>query len=137
MKITPAILRLMDPKDRASLGIVGLSNQEAGQKPRRRRESDEQGVFANWLKIQKEKGALLYVWHGTHKASTATVGTPDFIVALPEGKTLWIEMKVSGNQESNEQKAFREKLLGMNHIATVSHCADDAIGFVRLHQSVL
>ena len=120
----------MDPKDRQSLGIVGLTNQEAGQKPRRRREADEQGLFANWLKLQKEKGLLEYVWHRTDKRSTATVGTPDFIVALPSGKTLWIEMKSEGNQPTVEQTQTLENLARLAHSASICHSAADAIALV-------
>lgn len=128
--LPPSFTRYIAPADRARLGPRAQTNQEAGQKARRRTEKEDQRIFAAWLKLQVDKCLLRYLWHRTDKASTATVGTPDFIVALPSGRTSWIELKAPGNSESTEQQAFRESLLKLGHSATVCHTGAEAIALI-------
>jgi hypothetical protein len=131
MILTQNIARLIDPATRAQLGPAAQLNSEAGHAPRHRNEIAEQKTFAAWLKIQQHNGRLLYVWHATHTKSTATLGTPDFIVATAGPKTLWLEFKSPGNHLSPEQEQNLSVLLALGHAAQVVATAQEAITLVK------
>ena len=133
--LPPHLARLIDPKDQTTPATQ--TNSQAGAKARAGTEITEQRLFAAWLKRQGEAGTLCVVWHRPDKRSTATIGTPDFIIALCNGRTLWIELKAAGNSETDDQRAFREKLAKLAHSAFLAHSCADAIRLVRLYQSVL
>ena len=56
-----------------------------------------------------------YVHSRMDKASTQKAGVTDFIIAAPDGVTIWIEAKKKGNKLSKEQSITRHILLGLNH----------------------
>lgn len=70
-----------------------------------RLEREHQKVFANYC---LRKG-YAFTWHRTDKPSTASPGTPDFIVGA-NGTTYWIEFKLSCQKLSPDQEDFRDKL---------------------------
>jgi hypothetical protein len=137
MILTQNTARLIDPADRAALGPAAQLNSEAGTGARHRSEIAQQKIFANWLKIQKRNGRLAYVWHGTHKKSTATVGTPDFIVAVKGPKTLWLEFKAPGNSCTPEQEQTLALLDSLGHAAHILPDADSAIRLVKVALATL
>jgi hypothetical protein len=83
------------PADRERLGIT---------KPKQPREVTEQSQFAKWL--TDEQLLPPAVWHKTNKASTATLGCPDFIVAV-RGHHLWFEFKRYDGELSPVQRFFQ------------------------------
>jgi hypothetical protein len=130
MKIVPAhIARLIDPAVRAELGPAVQLPSETGQGARRRSELAEQRQFAAWLKLQGDR--LEYFWQRTNKRATGKIGTPDFIVALAGGKTLWLEMKSPGNYPTTEQAETLRKLAQLGHQARICHSAAEAIELIR------
>lgn len=50
---------------------------------------------------------------------TAGVGTPDFVIALPEGRTVWVEAKSAKGKLSSEQRAWIATLIRVGHTAHV------------------
>lgn len=50
---------------------------------------------------------------------TAGIGTPDFVVALPAGRTVWVEAKAKGGKLRTEQLAWLTALRAVGHSATV------------------
>ncbi len=42
-------------------------------------------------------------------------GVPDLIFVLPNGKTLWLELKLSGGKLSPVQEKFRSRLQSLSH----------------------
>lgn len=42
-------------------------------------------------------------------------GIPDLIFVLPNGKTLWVELKIKSGTMSKPQKRIKEKLLHLEH----------------------
>ena len=133
--LPPSFTRCLDPKDRTTPQTQ--TNQEAGRDPRHRSELKEQGLFAAWLKLQQTKGLLEYFWQRTDKKATGKRGTPDFIIALYGGRSLWIEFKAPGNVPSIEQAQTLQNLAKLAHSALVCHSSEEAIRFVRLRLSVL
>jgi hypothetical protein len=51
--------------------------------------------------------------------STQAPGVPDLIIAMPGGKTLWVECKTRAGKESTEQLAYRLMLERLGHVARV------------------
>jgi hypothetical protein len=58
-------------------------------------------------------------WYVVHSRmdmpSTNGVGTPDFIIAMDGGRTLWIEAKAKGRKCTPAQLAAEAWLLKLNH----------------------
>lgn len=57
----------------------------------------------------------------------AQEGTPDLIVALPKGRTVWMERKAQGGRLSPEQAHARDRLLAGGHIHIVPRSAGEDI----------
>lgn len=106
-----------------------------------RREADVMYVRGVVAKVDKEDvlhGAIeaycrsqgwLYVHSRTDKRSTNQCGTPDFIVALPGGVTLWCEVKRGKSTKLTvEQQAFGAWLTKLGHRTVVARSLED---FVR------
>ena len=128
VNLPPNIVRCMSAADRARYSPE-LPDDSIGS------EAIEQGKFAKWLKTQWEAGALEYFWQRLDRKATGKPGTPDFIVALPEGKTLWIEMKC-GTELSPPQAVTLRLLAKLGHTTTVCNSVREAVKFVSLHQTI-
>ena len=122
MNLPPNIVRLMSAEDRARY----LPDEAIGS------EAVEQGKFAKWLKEQWEAGALEYFWQRLDKRATGKAGTPDFIVALPDAKTLWIELKSAEGTLSPVQAATLKNLVRLGYSAFIAHSGAEAIRLVQL-----
>jgi hypothetical protein len=58
----------------------------------------------------------IYVVHSRmDKRATNNTGTTDFILAMPQGRTLWIEAKRKGGKLSPEQTITRHVLRALGH----------------------
>lgn len=53
------------------------------------------------------------------KPSTAAIGTPDFVIATDEGKTIWVEAKTAKGKLSLDQNAWLAALRKLGHHAGV------------------
>lgn len=60
-----------------------------------------------------------YVHSRMDRKSTTGVGTPDFVIALPGGATLWLECKRKGGKTTTEQAAALAQLRRNGHLACV------------------
>jgi hypothetical protein len=113
----------MSAEDRARY-LPPVSQESIGS------EALEQGKFARWLKEQWSAGRLEYFWQRLDKRATGKPGTPDFIVALPEAKTLWIELKSADGVLSVPQAATLKNLARLSHSAFIAHSGAQAIALV-------
>jgi VRR-NUC domain len=102
----PELLKLLSPEDQKTYG-PGIHPPDDPHPPAKtdKLEKDEQRSFANWLLLHE----LPFVWHSTAKRSTATPGTPDFIVGVNR-VTLWIEFKREQAELSSDQEKFKALL---------------------------
>jgi VRR-NUC domain protein len=55
------------------------------------------------------------------KAEGVLAGVADLVVLLPQGKSLYIEMKVKGNRQTDNQKDFQEKVTTLGHTYVVCY----------------
>lgn len=51
----------------------------------------------------------------THAKGFLFPGIPDCIIAMPNGRTLWLELKVKGGRLSEDQKHFALSLMSLKH----------------------
>lgn len=54
-------------------------------------------------------------------------GTPDIFICLPEGRIAWLEMKAHKGVLSEDQKAFRDKVLALGHLHGVARSIEEAL----------
>ncbi len=113
-------------------------------------EHEEQVRFVRWLDWygERTKRPLLYFavpnggersksTAGKLKAEGVRAGVPDIVIALPEGRTLWIEMKVrNGGRVSPEQREFHRNLEARGHSVYVARGAREAAEIVKKHLGV-
>lgn len=91
-------------------------------------EKKEQGQFANWT-LERYPARI---WHSTHRSSTATPGTPDFVVPV-NGYTLYIEFKRPGFKLSPDQEAYRANLEKEKIHLHVVYSAQQAMDLVKFY----
>lgn len=62
---------------------------------------------------------------------TAGVGTPDFVVAMPDGQTMWVECKAGAGKLSSEQRAWMAGLVRLGHDAHVVRSMSEFLEVLR------
>jgi hypothetical protein len=72
-----------------------------------------------------------YVHSRMDKPTTTALGVPDFIIALPEGKTLWVECKRKGGKLRAEQQGVAMMLDKLQHHWAVVFSFEEFITIVR------
>ena len=76
------------------------------------KESDLQEQICKFLRERR----WAFFWSPMHKASTAGIaGTVDFIIAAPNGRTLWVEAKSRLGKLRPEQIGFKMLLEAQGH----------------------
>lgn len=65
--------------------------------------------------------------------ATCGVGTPDFAIAAPGGRTLWIECKARDCKLRPEQAAWMAALVRFGHIASVVRSMEEFLALVERH----
>jgi len=113
--------------------IAYLARRKASEHVQGKADDDEAGIHEAIISECRRLG-LYYVHNRMDKPSTATVGAPDFIIALPHGKTLWIEAKSRQGKLRTEQAAAAVWLAKLGHnfrivrsMAEAIRCINDAI----------
>jgi hypothetical protein len=94
----------------------------------------EEDIHDDIERLCRSRG-WLYVHSRMDKRTTVHVGTPDFIIALPGGRTLWIECKRKDGKLTEKQHGtlrWLRKLGQEAHVATdveqVKHLAETGPG---------
>lgn len=54
-------------------------------------------------------------------------GVADLVVFMPQGRTVWLEVKTPTGTQSKHQKAFQNKLSGLGHEYYVVRSVEDAL----------
>lgn len=55
------------------------------------------------------------------KRTRNTLGVPDFIIALPNGRTIWVECKRPGEKLSSAQQNFAAEMAKLGHTVHIVH----------------
>lgn len=59
------------------------------------------------------------------KSEGVLAGVADLVVMLPQGKSLYIEMKVKGNRQTENQKEFQKKAIALGHTYAVCYSFEE------------
>lgn len=67
-----------------------------------------------------------YIHSRMDRASTVAVGAPDFVIALPGGRTVWLECKRKGSKPTPAQNAAISHLKHLDHTCLVVFSIEEA-----------
>ena len=81
--------------------------------------------------LECRRMGFAFVHSRMDRATTQSKGVPDFIIALPEGKTIWIECKSKSGKKSPEQMAFDYHLRKLEHRSYEVRSLDDFTSILR------
>ena len=70
------------------------------------------------------------------KAEGVLAGVADLVVLLTQGKSLYIEMKVKGNHQTQNQKDFQKKVIALGHTYAVCYTFEEFQKVVENYISV-
>ena len=88
------------------------------------KESVLQTACVKWFRLQYPHLVIYAVPNGGSrnvreaqclKSEGVLAGVADLVVLLPQGKSLYIEMKVKGNRQTPNQKEFQQKAEVLGH----------------------
>lgn len=84
-------------------------------------------------KIEAELKRLrwYYVHSRMDQSTTTQLGVTDFIIAVPGGRTLWLEVKRKGGKLSQEQNIARHILTALGHWHEVAYSFEDFLTICR------
>lgn len=74
-------------------------------------------------------------WYYLHsrmdRRTTVTVGAPDFVIFMPQGKTLCLELKRKGGKATKKQLETIAHLRKLGHVAAIADNWEDALLLLR------
>ena len=97
-------------------------------------ESTLQTACVRWFRCQYPQLVIYAVPNGGSrnvleaqrlKAEGVLAGVADLVVLLPQGKSLYIEMKVKGNRQTQNQKDFQNKVIALGHTYAVCYTFEE------------
>ena len=98
------------------------------------KESILQTACVKWFRLQYPDLIIYAVPNGGSrnvreaqrlKAEGVLAGVADLVVLLPQGKSLYIEMKVKGNKQTDNQKEFQKKAIALGHNYAVCYTFEE------------
>ena len=98
------------------------------------KESVLQTACVKWFRLQYPDLVIYAVPNGGSrnvregqrlKAEGVLAGVADLVVLLPQGKSLYIEMKVKGNRQTDNQKDFQKKAIALGHTYAVCYSFEE------------
>lgn len=103
--------------------------QEPPREPLVRKATPEAELHDAILAECRRRG-LCFIHSRMDRASTIQVGAPDFVIALPAGRTLWIECKSAKGVLRQAQAAFLATLQSLGHEAQVVRSLDQFLSLI-------
>lgn len=93
---------------------------EAKLRPKHQQPTGVEGVkleadLHDKIEAELKRRRIYYVHSRMDRATTTQLGVTDFVIAMPNGKTLWMECKRHGGKLSTEQNITRHVLLASGH----------------------
>ena len=97
----------------------------------------ETDVMSGLMFLGKDtKKRIAFIYH--HKAMGWEKGTPDIVIILKNGETLWVELKDGNNNDLTfEQKVFMASLQRLGHNVAVWRTMDDCRDFIKGYKNIL
>ena len=98
------------------------------------KESILQTACVKWFRLQYPDLIIYAVPNGGSrnvreaqrlKAEGVLAGVADLVVMLPQGKSIYIEMKVKWNKQTDNQKEFQKKAIELGHTYAVCYSFEE------------
>lgn len=108
-------------------------------------ESSLQTACVRWFRCQYPNLIIYAVPNGGSrnvreaqrlKAEGVLAGVADLVVMLPKGKSLYIEMKVKGNRQTDNQKEFQKKAITLGYIYAVCYTFEEFCSIINKEISI-
>lgn len=107
--------------------LAGLGYDEHGNRLKSDDEGFERERDLHDYIIDRCRELGYYVIHSRmDRRSTVAVGAPDFVVAMPGGRTVWIECKSAKGKPTTAQLASVTWLLRLGHIVHIVRSKKEA-----------
>jgi hypothetical protein len=99
-------------------------------------EHDDQKAVVSWIRKFHPHLVVAAIPNGEQRSKTTGVklkaegvlaGIPDLIIAMPNGGSIWLEMKTKSGKISTVQKEIHSRLNVLGHTVVVGYGAQDAI----------
>ena len=93
-------------------------------------------ILQNKIRIELSKLGCIVLRHDVgiflspktkQAVKIGTIGEPDLTVLCPNGKTVWLEVKIKPNKPTKEQLAFIKRVTEMGHTAAVVYSVEEAV----------
>lgn len=127
MILPDRVLKAMNASERKKLGKAGVTADEAAAKSTAKNERE---IQADILQFCRLKG-WPYDCPTFGKKTRVSIGRPDIIIALPGGKTAWVEVKMPKGLLSAEQATYLGRLGVLGHNIIVPTSAKEAIDWLK------
>lgn len=122
------------PFQAASLGLVrthrGWEQAKSFGASQAASSHSESDLHESILEFCRSRG-----WRCVHsrmdRPSTCEVGTPDFAIAMPNGRTVWIEAKAGKGKLTLQQRAWLTALNALGHTTAVVRSMDEFLSVVN------
>nr|WP_314558446.1 VRR-NUC domain-containing protein [uncultured Capnocytophaga sp.] len=97
-------------------------------------ESTLQAACVRWFRYQYPELIIYAVPNGGSrnmreaqrlKSEGVLAGVADLVAMLPNGKSLYIEMKIKGNRQTVSQKDFQKKAIALGYTYAVCHTFEE------------
>jgi len=70
------------------------------------------------------------------RAEGMMAGVADTCIMLPQGKTLWLELKDIRGVQSDEQRGFEARCVRLHHVYRVARTLDEAVAILKDYDAV-
>jgi hypothetical protein len=87
------------------------------------RESKLHDVIIDWANRQWPR--VKFIRARMDKRSTIAIGSQDFTLFLPKGRTLCVELKAKGGKPTREQLIWHKEMEMLGHKVHVVYCFDE------------
>lgn len=101
---------------------------------------NKETILQNEIRIELSKLGCIVLRHDVgryrspdckHWVQLGTVGEPDLTVLCPNGKTVWLEVKIPPNKPTKEQLAFIKRATEMGHTVCVVKTVEEAVALCQ------
>ncbi len=89
------------------------------------------------IEAECKRRGFYYVHARMDMATTTAKGVPDFIIALPGGRTIWAEIKGPNTKVTREQAGALHWLNGLGHVQAVVRSLDEFLAVVKASDNLV
>lgn len=126
-------MRMRPESFQGSAAFRRLNPEFAGpqDEPRPATGTDDEGALHDAILAECRSRGWPVVHSRMDRPATVQVGTPDFAIALPGGRVVWLEAKTRTGKLTMPQRAWLVALERVGHACAVVRSVDEARAAIR------